>query len=145
MSRPIILFPGETVLDALKRRVKFHEFLMAGGIQIGYSADGIMIYSGAVSPATHESCPWHGDDCNAWDEITEGRGYGPDSTSLNVLELRDMTEDERVSNRIIAESTTATTAKPKLSREKMTEALGVETPDEIKFEDDEEDEEEEDA
>jgi len=67
------LNPGETEAEALKRQIKMHEFLMSGGVQIGYK-EGRMAYSGPVSPSTHPVCPWHGEGCVPWAEISEGRG-----------------------------------------------------------------------
>lgn len=56
------------------RGVRMHEYLMSGGKMLGYK-DGIMQYSGPVSPETDPVCPWHERDCEAWEAIKEGRGY----------------------------------------------------------------------
>ena len=75
MNDELRLNPGETEAHALKRRITMHEFLMTGGVQIGYQ-DGKMAYSPAIGPDEREQCPFHEDvDCIAWREIREGRGH----------------------------------------------------------------------
>lgn len=74
--------PGETPETALLRRVKMHEFLMTGGIQIGTDKQtGRAVYSGPVDPSVTTECPWHPEisgtqSCAAWTEIVAGRGSG---------------------------------------------------------------------
>lgn len=78
--------PGETPETALRRRVKFHEFMMTGGQPNGFK-NGKMSYSDPVDPIVTPNCPWHnadgaGEPCAAWTEIVEGRatGYKPEPT-----------------------------------------------------------------
>ena len=148
MSRPIILLPGETQQDALERRVRFHQFLMPGGIALGVDAEGSTVYSPPITVTFHPVCPWHGLDCNAWDEIKAGRIFPVEDTKLGIVELREMTDDERIANRVVAEREgyqypTRSTPKrrPKATREGLSEALGVDQSDEIEIEGDEEDDE----
>lgn len=75
VSRSLRLMPGETEDQAMVRRIKMHEFLMTGGVQVGRDKDGQMTYSGPITAAGYPVCPWHGEDCLAWDEIVAGRGY----------------------------------------------------------------------
>lgn len=73
------LFPGEDEAYALHRRVKMHEFLIPGGIQLGVT-DGKMQYSDPIIVDEWAFCPWHDsedtepdDICQAWAEIRAGR------------------------------------------------------------------------
>lgn len=92
-------FPGETKEKALARRVKMHEFLMTGGVQIG--TDPVTkraVYTGPVNPANTPECPWHPDypgvaPCSAWEEIKAGRGSG-EVVSPTLAELRSRTPEE---------------------------------------------------
>jgi hypothetical protein len=92
-------FPGESKDNALRRRVKMHEFLATGGVQLGIDpATKRMTYSGPVDPATTPECPWHPDypgvaPCAAWEEIKAGRGSG-EVVSPTLAELRDRTPEE---------------------------------------------------
>jgi len=92
-------FPGETKENALRRRVKMHEFLMTGGVQIGFDpATKRALYSGPVDPATTPECPWHPNHpglapCSAWEEIKAGRGSG-EVVSPTLAELRNRTPEE---------------------------------------------------
>jgi len=60
-----------------KRAIQMHEFLMSGGIKVG-EREGIATYS---EPVDHTDskwanlCPWHGDNCTAWNAIVSGNGY----------------------------------------------------------------------
>lgn len=88
---------NESADAALMRRVKMHEFVAAGGVQLGVDAvTKKMVYSGPVDWTQEEYtvCPWHGDPCTAWDEIKAGRGYGA-SDGPTLRELRAMTDEER--------------------------------------------------
>lgn len=85
------LNPSETEQHALRRQVSMHEFLMTGGVQLGYK-DGKMAYSGPVTPITHPACPWHNPGCEAWAEITAGRGKW---TALES-ELSDLEDQHRI-------------------------------------------------
>ena len=69
---------GETEESALKRRVKMHEFLMTGGIQIGLNSSGVMEYTAAIDDpvAYGPACPWHGEGCSAWAVIFAGDNDG---------------------------------------------------------------------
>jgi len=92
---PMHLFPGETEADALRRRVKMHEYLMVGGVQLGVEAEtGRMLYSPQIDTTSHPECPWHGEGCVAWVEIAEGRGYMivPEDTRANGETLRETRE-----------------------------------------------------
>lgn len=71
----IILLPEETVDQAMTRRIMMHEFLMTGGVQTGYNDKGQMTYSDPITVADYPVCPWHGEDCLAWNEIVAGRGH----------------------------------------------------------------------
>jgi|GEM_PF-2691868 len=87
--RPVVQLPGETVELAVKRRVKMHEFLMKGGIRDGLDKFNRVQYTGPVSPTTHPVCPWHAEDCIAWYEIAEGRGYdGVEEIEPDIVERR---------------------------------------------------------
>ena len=85
---------GETEQSALNRRVKMHEFLMTGGIQIGYNADKIMEYTAPIDDpvAYGPACPWHGEGCSAWTEIFAGNNDGTGTVGpqgLTLFELRE--------------------------------------------------------
>jgi len=67
--------PGETVDQALLRKVKMHEFLMTGGVKTGINEYGMVVYSDPITVMTSPICPWHDKDCPAWDEIVDGRGH----------------------------------------------------------------------
>lgn len=92
-------FPGEPKEHALARRVKMHEFLATGGVQIG--TDPVTkraVYTGPVDPANTPECPWHPDSpgvapCSAWEEIKAGRGSG-EVVSPTLAELRGRTTEE---------------------------------------------------
>ncbi len=92
-------FPGESKEHALARRVKMHEFLATGGVQIG--TDPVTkraVYTGPVDPASTPECPWHPDypgitPCSAWEEIKAGRGSG-EVVSPTLAELRSRTPEE---------------------------------------------------
>lgn len=66
--------PGETEASALLRKIKMHEFLMTGGVMLGYEK-GVMRYGPPITVATDPVCPFHGEDCPAWEEIVAGRGH----------------------------------------------------------------------
>jgi hypothetical protein len=98
-------FKGEDETKALKRRVRMHEFLMTGGIQL--TQKPTVTYSEAIDPATvaeeFPDCPWHGVDpdgtkCSAWEEIIAGRGTG-EVISPTLTELRGRTYDELADER----------------------------------------------
>lgn len=91
--------PGETPDRALLRRVKMHEFLMSGGVQISTNP---VTYSEPLDPAFPETlpseCPWHPDypnlaPCTAWEEIKAGRGSG-EQPKERLAELRGRTPEE---------------------------------------------------
>lgn len=67
--------PNETDAQALVRRVKMHEFLMTGGVSLGYDKDGTLQYSAPIVVADTPVCPWHEEDCVAWEELKAGRSF----------------------------------------------------------------------
>jgi hypothetical protein len=98
-------FDGETEEKALRRRVRMHEFLMTGGIQL--TSKPTVTYSEPIDPLTvaeeYPDCPWHGVDpdgtkCSAWEEIVAGRGTG-EVVSPTLPELRGKTYDELADER----------------------------------------------
>jgi hypothetical protein len=56
------------------RRIRMHEFLMDGGVVTGRDKHGHVTYSGPITVVEYPVCPWHGEGCEAWTEIAEGRG-----------------------------------------------------------------------
>lgn len=100
---------------ALIRRIKMHEFVASGGLVTSSAKDGIVTYGppvdfdairkqvATIRANPHDNmddeiaealaCPWHGEGCQPWFEIIEGRGYGAvDGPTLR--ELRERTPDE---------------------------------------------------
>lgn len=97
----IQMFPGESDKAALSRRIKMHEFLIPGGIQTGYGADGKMTYSDPIVVSETTDCPWHGKRCEAWAAIRNGEGSASELRAvewrLSQLEqehLYDLTNDK---------------------------------------------------
>lgn len=86
MTHEMHLFPGETPDKALARRVKMHEFLIPGGVQLGYNDDLKMQYSDAIDVDATPACPWHGEDCPAWDVI---RSVGVTPRDEHAATIRD--------------------------------------------------------
>jgi hypothetical protein len=92
-TRPLILLPGENETQALKRRVKVHEFLMGGGVVLGLDEYDRVVYSGPIDTTSHPVCPWHEEDCIAWAEIDAGRGYATtEPNRMSLPERREFTE-----------------------------------------------------
>ena len=72
------LLPGETEAQAIVRRVKFHEFMMTGGIQQKELQGGKVVYSKPITlldALDIPECPWHGSGCDSWIAIRRGEGY----------------------------------------------------------------------
>lgn len=74
--------PNEDDADAMLRRVKMHEYLMTGGVQLGLDkVTSKMIYSDPIETTDlwkpeHTDCPYHpGQDCTAWELIRSGNGF----------------------------------------------------------------------
>ncbi len=85
---------GETEQSALKRRVKMHEFLMTGGIQIGLNSAQIMEYTGPIDDpvAYGPACPWHGEGCSAWAVIFAGDNDGTGTRNESGFTLAELRE-----------------------------------------------------
>ena len=85
---------GETEESALKRRVKMHEFLMTGGIQIGLNSSGVMEYTAAIDDpvAYGPACPWHGEGCSAWAVIFAGDNDGKGERNVDGFTLAELRE-----------------------------------------------------
>lgn len=71
-------FPGEDDATAMRRRITMHEYLMTGGVLMG-TENGKAVYSDPITVAhlgqgSFEQCPWHGEDCTAWEAIRAGDG-----------------------------------------------------------------------
>jgi hypothetical protein len=90
MQNPMHLFPDEDETKALARRIKMHEFLIPGGVQLGYDSDLKMQYSEAIEVSETPDCPWHGADCLAWIEIREGRGSGQPEAAITIRDYRSV-------------------------------------------------------
>ena len=116
VSRSARLLPGETPQAGTLRRVKMHEFLMSGGIQTGYNAEGKMTYGDPITVATNPVCPWHGEDCEAWGEIVAGRGYWTKMES-------DLTELKRLHADAVKEGDETTTEVLSFEVDKLVTAL----------------------
>lgn len=125
------LMPGEDKKRALRRRVRFHEFIASGGIAEGY-VNGKMTYSDPVDPMTEPECPWHGENCEAWAVLREQGGTAEDPIRPNLAERREM--DVPVSTRrtrIVPEP------EPDIAATAFDALTGEELPDEITIEGDE--------
>lgn len=82
---------GETEADSLTRRVKMHEFLLTGGVQIGYNSSGIMEYTSEIDPVEYgPACPWHGEGCSAWEVIFKGDSDGAGRVGPQGLTLAEL-------------------------------------------------------
>lgn len=87
--------PNEDDADAMLRRVKMHEYLMTGGVQLGLDkVTSKMLYSDPIETtdlwkAENADCPYHpGQDCTAWANIVAGNGYWT-ARELEREQLRD--------------------------------------------------------
>lgn len=72
-----VLLPGENQDQAALRRIKMHEFLMTGGIEIRREK-GTVTYSESLTVLDAleiDACPWHGADCEPWEAIKAGNGH----------------------------------------------------------------------
>lgn len=99
-----LAFTNESPEAALRRRVRMHEFLATGGIQVGIDKkSGRTMWSRPIDPMVVKLCPWHPAPCSAWEEIRAGRGSGevpsptlPELREQSRAELRDKRERLRV-------------------------------------------------
>lgn len=143
------LGPGETPETALRRRVRFHEFMMTGGQANGFK-NGKMSYSDPVDPTATPNCPWHnadgaGEPCTAWTEIVEGRatGYKPEPTLKERQENWNQPKLPKPAHKPLADKWWQADTEPALedARDTAIDMLSAEAvPDEIVIEGNEEDE-----
>lgn len=104
MTEPVALHlnPGETEAKGMERRIKMHEFLMSGGVPLKErDKDGNIQYGPPIEIAKTPFCPFHGDICDAWDEIVAGRGLWT-KMELELDGLKQLPESAR-RDRLIAD------------------------------------------